>query len=83
MKGYCEKDTFVYLILELVNGHVLATILYQEYTNNLYDLMLLEKHSVCKQICLALHYSHTHEVRFIYCDVKPENILAFNSLSEF
>lgn len=75
VKGFCQENHTFHLMLEYVNGYDSDSINDKLWIKKLYNLTLLQKHAIAKQLCLAINYLHTPTHKFIHRDMKPENLL--------
>jgi serine/threonine protein kinase len=66
-----ESNQRHYMVMDFIEGHTLTQVLAQE-GGTLTEEKVVE---FGKQLCLALHYLHTHNPPIIYRDMKPDNVM--------
>jgi Protein kinase domain len=71
--AYAVEEPIVYIMSELVVGHNLDDIIFD--ANCTMSLTDAEKHTVAKQILMALAYLHGLKPPMVHQDVKPANVL--------
>ncbi len=69
---YGEVDDILYMAMEYIEGHDLATVL-ADYQDEQKPILPGEASRIIRQLCLALDYAHSRGV--IHRDIKPSNIM--------
>jgi len=76
--GSFQDPAFVYIVLEMVNGGELFNRIHpmdEDYENTPQDRALPEDHAKFYSFIIADMLKYMHEKRYVYRDLKPENVL--------
>ena len=70
--AFCETPDLNYMVTPPTDGRWLDSLLKQEGS-----LPLAQVRGIVREVALGLQYCHDHDV--LHCDVKPKNILVYDS----
>ncbi|KAJ8671628.1 hypothetical protein QAD02_002887 [Eretmocerus hayati] len=64
-----------FIIMELVQGHDLATVLFSKYSRKTFQLDLSVEHSLAIQGAAAVCFLHSCKPPILHRDIKPDNFM--------
>jgi CRP-like cAMP-binding protein len=70
-----ECDAFIYMLMEAVKGGELWSVIHQEGEDGNWTSGLTESHTKFYSMILADTLAYMHRQKFIFRDLKPENVL--------